>query len=262
MGPGDRYRHRYGALDGQEGDLWLPAEPHPPVLCLLHGGFWRMPYGREQMDALARDLAGRGFAVWNLEYRRMGAPGTDGRDILADVAAGIGHLAALAARGADLDLDRVLLIGHSAGGQLALWAGARQRVDPAPGVRVAGVAGLAPLADLARAHALDAGADAIAAFLGGAPRDQPARCAQASPMALVPLGLPHLIVHGDADTMVPVALSREYVQAARQAGDPVDYRELPGVGHMELIVPGGPAHAALCAWLDRTAPGGPVQCVG
>jgi len=255
MGPGDLHAERYGALGGQEGDLQLPAGPHPPVVCLLHGGFWRLPYGRDQLDAVARDLAIRGFAVWNLEYRRIGAPATDGRSILADVAAGIGHLAELAARGVDLDLDRVLVVGHSAGGQLALWAAAQGRRDPAPEprVRIVGVAGLAALTDLAYAHELGpgTGADAIAAFLGGTPREQPDRCAQASPRALLPLGLPQLILHGDADPAVPVALARAYVQAARDAGDRVDYRELSGVGHMAFIDPASGAHAALCAWLAQ-----------
>lgn len=98
---------RYGSAPGQEGDLLLPSTSRPPVICLLHGGFWRMPYGRDQMTDVARDLAARGFAVWNLEYRRVGAPGGGWPGTLDDVGAGIAYLARLVADGIDLDLGRV-----------------------------------------------------------------------------------------------------------------------------------------------------------
>ncbi|MCM2316459.1 MAG: alpha/beta hydrolase, partial [Thermoanaerobaculia bacterium] len=149
---------RYGPHDGQEGDLHIPSRSRPPVVCLLHGGFWRMPYGRSQFDAVAHDLARRGFAVWNLEYRRLGAPTAGWPGTFDDVLAGIEHLARFAEEGVDLDLDRVAVIGHSAGGHLALWAAARQRADEGSGiarrVRISAVAGLAPVADLVDAHSL------------------------------------------------------------------------------------------------------------
>jgi acetyl esterase/lipase len=119
-------------------------------VCLLHGGFWRMPYGRDEMDAIARDLAARGFAVWNLEYRRVGAPGGGWPGTLDDVGAGIDHLATLVGEGVNLDLERVAVVGHSAGGQLALWSASRA----SPRVRVAAAAGLAPVADLDRRRSI------------------------------------------------------------------------------------------------------------
>src|SRR5688572_18692450 len=112
----------YGRDDQQAGDLSLPGAARPPVVCLLHGGFWRMPHGRAELAPIARDLCTRGFAVWNLEYRRVGAPGGGWPGTLQDVGAGIDHLATLAADGIGLDLDRVAVVGHSAGGQLALWS--------------------------------------------------------------------------------------------------------------------------------------------
>ncbi len=245
---------RYGTAESQVGDLYLPALGMAPVVCLLHGGFWRMPYGREEMSAIATDLAARGYAVWNIEYRRIGSPGGGWPGTLEDIAAAIDHLAALAAGEADLDLRRVAVAGHSAGGHLALCASARReatggRFSPRKVFPVA-VAGLAPALDLHAMFALHSGNGAVSALLGGSPSEHPSRYAQASPMGLVPLGLRQLIVHGTKDDALPVALTRDYVHASRLAGDSVDYVELPGMGHMEYLDPASQAHTALCTWLD------------
>jgi acetyl esterase/lipase len=235
----------YGPGSGQEGDLHLPARVHPPVVVLLHGGFWTMPHGREQMTAMAGDLAMRGLAVWNLEYRRLGAPGAGWPGTFVDVAAGLDHLAQLAAEGADLDLDRVAVAGHSAGGHLALWCGARRRLraDASP-VRVSLAIGLAPIADLARAAKLRVGGDVVPELLGGLPARVPERYRAASPMEMLPLGVPQLILHGTADEAVPIELSRGYAEAARAAGDTIELVELPGMGHMDYLDPASDAHAA------------------
>jgi acetyl esterase/lipase len=239
---------KYGAADGQEGDLHLPAGPRPPVVCLLHGGFWRMPYGREPLDAVARDLARRGYAVWNFGYRRLGAPGGGWPGTFDDVAAGIEHLAALAAEGADLDLARVTVVGHSAGGHLALWSATRRSGR----VRIAAVVGLAPIADLERAHVLRLGDGAVEALLGGTPARVPERLRAASPLCALPLGVPQTILHGVDDDAVPIALSRGYATAAREAGDAVELVELAHTGHMEFLDPASAAHAALCERLETT----------
>jgi acetyl esterase/lipase len=247
--------YRYGVAEHQQGDLYLPAGiSMPPVICLLHGGFWRMPYGREQFDAIARDLAARGFAVWNTGYRRVGAPGGGWPGTLQDVAVGIDHLATLVAGGIALDLDRVCVVGHSAGGQLALWAAARTRPDPLRGpvrVRPCAAVGLAPVADLVGAHALAVGNDAVGALLGGSPAHVAERYAAASPLALLPLGVPQLIVHGAEDAALPIELARRYVQAAQASGDDVEFVELQRAGHMEYLDPASEAHAVLCRWLMR-----------
>jgi acetyl esterase/lipase len=244
---------RYGHHEGQEGDLYLPAGSRPAVVCLLHGGFWRMPYGRDQFDAVAQDLAHRGFAVWNLGYRRLGAPAAGWPGTFDDVTRGIEPLSRLAADGIDLDLDRVVVAGHSAGGHLALWSGARQAADHRNGVarnvRIRAVAGLAPMADLVEAHALGLGRDAVTELLGGSPAEQPARYRSASPHLMLPMKVPQLVIHGSNDTAVPIGIARSYARAARAAGDPVELLELPGCGHMEFLDPASAAHAALCDWL-------------
>lgn len=239
---------RYGPFPDQEADLHLPTIARPPVVCLLHGGFWRAPYGRDQMAAIASDLASRGLAVWNLEYRRLGIPGAGWPATMNDVSAGIDHLAAVSAGGADLDLDRVTVVGHSAGGHLALWVGGRHRSRSAqsPCIRASAVVGLAPIADLARAYEGRAGGEAVAELLGGTPSQFPDRCRAASPIEMLPLGVRQLILHGTADDIVPIEISRRYARAAEAAGDAVELVELPGAGHMEFLDPGSDAYANLC----------------
>lgn len=241
----------YGPAVDHLGDFYLPATPRPAVVCLLHGGFWRMPYGRDQMNAVALDLSTRGFAVWNLEYRRLGTEGAGWPGTLDDVDAGIDHLAKLSAQGFDLDLDRVIVAGHSAGGHLALWAGGR---GPSRAVRVRAVAGLAPIADLDQAYALRVGGEVVAELLGGTPGEHPDRLRAASPMERLPLGVEQLILHGSDDAAVPVELSRGYARAAEAKGDRVQLIELPGTGHMEFLDPSTEAHAALCRWLSTALP--------
>jgi acetyl esterase/lipase len=239
---------RYGDSNDQQADLHRPDAAGPPVVCLLHGGFWRMPPGRDQMDAVAGDLVARGFAVWNIEYRRLGASGGGWPGTLDDVRAGIDHLAKVRAEGIDIDLGCVIVVGHSAGGHLALWSAALgdARVPPSPFVRVRAAVGVAPIADLAAAYEGRVGGEVVAEFLGGTPSEHPDRLRAASPLAMLPLRVPHLIIHGSDDTAVPLELSRRYIRAARAAGDEAELIELSGTGHMEFLDPGSEAHATLC----------------
>lgn len=240
----------YGPNEPQAGDLHLPAGSGPwPVVCLLHGGFWRAPHGRDALTPVALDLARLGYAAWNIGYRRIGEAGGGWPGTLDDVAAAVDHLATLRDQGVALDLARVVVIGHSAGGQLALWIASRAR-QAATRVRPCAAIGLAAVSDLERAWALDAGQGAVRAFLRASPAVEPARCAAVSPIALLPLGVPQLLLHGARDDTLPAALSRDYAAAARAAGDAIDHVELPDQGHMDFLVPASAAHAALCAWLD------------
>lgn len=242
---------QYGASADQQADLYLPATPRPPVVCLLHGGFWRMPYGRDQMTAIASDLVAHGLAVWNMEYRRLGAPQAGWAATMDDVAAGIDYLADLCVGGVDVYLDRVIVIGHSAGGHLALWGAGRShaRNTSLPGVHIRAVVGLAPVADLAEAYVRKVGGEAVVELLGGPPGLYPDRLRAASPMEMLPLRVRQLILHGTADDAVPIELSRGYARAAEAAGDTVEILELPGTGHMEYLDPDSDAHAILRRWL-------------
>ena len=237
---------QYGPHEDQIGDLYLPPNAKPAVVCLLHGGFWRMPYGRDQLDAIARDLAARGFAVWNLGYRRVGAPTGGWPNTGEDVIRGIEYLSILAAKGADLDLDRIALVGHSAGGHLALWSAAQTL----SGVRVRAVVGEAPITDLQGAFEMGLGRGAVAELLGGMSSEQPERYAAASPLRLLPLGMPQLVVHAIDDDAVPVGMSKAYTAAALAAGDSLTLAELPDSGHMAFLDPASAAHGVVCAWLS------------
>lgn len=248
--------YRYGLDEAQEADLYLPPSMQTPVVCLLHGGFWRMPYGRDQFSEVARDIVARGYAVWNIGYRRLGAPGGGWPGTLNDVASALDYLATLVSTGIELDLDRVVVVGHSAGGHLALWlAGHRQHCDLHLPIHVRPVAavGLAAIADLAGISELNAGAGAVNDMMGGNPDEFPDRYAAASPIALLPLGIKQLIIHGIDDAALPVELSRSYAAAARASGDDVTYLELADTGHMDFLDPGSHAHVALCDWLARVA---------
>jgi acetyl esterase/lipase len=222
---------------------------------LIHGGFWRAHRTLDLMRPLAWSLADAGFAAWNLEYRAVGHDGGGWPGTLTDVAAGIDALADIA-RDHPLDLDRVALVGHSAGGQLALWAaGDRMLADaaasPAARVRPVLVVSLAGVCDLERGAASDLGEGAVRGFVGGEPDAVRERYRSVSPAAIVPLGVPQVLVHGDADRKVPPDQSRAYAEVAHAAGDPVDVVVVPGSDHMALVDPGSEAWRAT---LSRLTP--------
>jgi acetyl esterase/lipase len=241
----------YGPDRSQRADLHLPAGPGSyPVIVLIHGGSWSARYGRIVMRGLAGDLVRRGWAVWNIEYRRVGNGG-GWPATFADVAAAIDLLPQL---DAPLDLDRVSVLGHSAGGHLALWAAGRERlpagapgsIDGEPRVRLTRVVAQAGVCDLVGAYKRWRGG-AVRALMGGAPDELPERYAAGDPMRLLPLSMPALLVHGTLDETVSVELSRNYERAARAAGGAVELVEIPGEAgrHRAHVDPRGQAWAAV-----------------
>ncbi len=253
--------HAYGGHRAQFAELTLPAvatEPAQlPVIVLIHGGFWRARYSLRLSDPLVADLAARGFAVWNLEYRRLGwlRGGGGWPATLLDVAAGIDALAAVRDGGAPLDLGRVATVGHSAGGHLALWAAARAGLPAgvpgsAPVVTLAGAVAQAGVVDLLEAERMRLGGGVVRRLLGGSAAAEPDRYALASPTARLPLGVAQLLVHGDRDESVPLSISEGHHRRALAAGDDCELAVVPG-GHFEHLAPASPAWAAALAWLER-----------
>jgi acetyl esterase/lipase len=217
----------------------LGPEDAPLLVAVVHGGFWRSRVDASSIAPLAAALAAAGHRVWNLEYPRMGEPG-GGWPGTADAVGAATDAVLGAAAGRP-----VVVLGHSAGGHLALWA--------ARGRPVAGVVALAPVCDLAAAWEEGLGEGAVEEFLGAPPGAAPEAYLEASPSARLPLGVPALLVHGDADPRVPISQSRAFADAARAAGDKVQLVEIGAADHMSMIDPAGPAREPVANFLTSLA---------
>ncbi|PNI08590.1 alpha/beta hydrolase [Arthrobacter sp. AFG7.2] len=252
-----RHRYYYGRDASQWGGLFLPEVPdggtHRGVVVVIHGGYWRSKYGAELGEPLAEDLAAHGLAAWNLEYRRAGNGG-GWPYTFQDVLAGIDKLADLAPVHG-LDLSRVVALGHSAGGHLAVWAAGRDRLGELGlegehhevgtqrgGVRLTGVVSQSGVLDLAEAERLNLSDGAVANFLGGPSSDFPDRHRCADPMSALPLDIPVYAVHAAGDEDVPLAMSAAYVKASASTPMPAQLVTVPG-GHYALIDPQAEAYA-------------------
>lgn len=252
----------YGAHPSQFVELHLPDGPGPhPAVVLIHGGFWRLPWDRTLMRPLAADLVRRGYAAVNVEYRRLGEEGAGWPGTCEDVGSALRCLSTRA----ELDQTGVTLVGHSAGGHLALWAARHLGPDLPLDVRlVVSQAGVADLRAAVRDRLDEENGKppAAAEFLGvdGPEEVDPAADAlyrAASPIEMTPLGrgVRQLVLHGDADDRVPRQQSLDYARAAQSAGGDVRVASFTGMGHFELI---DPAHEswqltlAEIAALDRS----------
>ena len=296
----------YGPLPDQVVDVWFAASPSAgrgsrtgpdgdpagtarALVIVIHGGFWRAAYDRVHTRPLTSALAAQGWPVAAIEYRRVGQPGGGWPGTLDDVSSAIGRTPELV-RDAHTVRDLTppdgspILLGHSAGGQLALWyaatahavttstagstagasattgttgnAGATGTTGNAGATGDAGVRAvlaLAPVADLLSAYDRQLGAGAVADLLGGGPAEVPERYAEADPCARVPLSVPVVLVHGDLDIDVPIELSRAYAAAAASAGATVTLVELAGMEHFSVIDPQSAAWGAVMDGLRSCA---------
>ena len=241
---------RYGEHPDQVANLHLPRGDGAPWPCvvLIHGGFWRARWDRTLMTPLAIDLARRGIAAWNIEYRRVGQEGGGWPGTFEDVAAGIDSLA----DAAEIDPQRVVTCGHSAGGHLALWLATRDRLPAgAPGdparVLPRAVVSQAGVCDLVAAYEAGLGAGAVGELLGGNPTELPERYHVASPVGWAPLGIPQLLIHGDADEIVPPRQSE--LHAAR---DPrATLLLVSGADHFDVIAPDHEAWNRATSWIEE-----------
>lgn len=245
----------YGRSPSQFGELRIPGGPgRHPVVVLIHGNCWQRSYDLRYFSHLAEALTREaGVATWNLEYRRLGEPGAGWPATLRDVAEGADHLRELAPA-YRLDLDRVISLGHSAGGQLALWLGSRSRLSassalyrPRP-LALHGAVALAPITDLVAYGEGNGSCNAsVDDLLGGSPQRQLSRYSQASPRALLPLGIPQWLIQGLLDPIVPAASVRAYAEAARQSGDAVQLEIVEQAGHFDAVLPDSATWPAVLA---------------
>ncbi len=231
----------YGTDPLQFVELRLPSGPGPhPVVFLIHGGCWLSAINLDNISMFAAALTKEGVATASVEYRRVGDAGGGAPGTFDDIEAAFDALPRWAGPHR-LDLGRAVIAGHSAGGHLALWLGARR----APKVR--GVFALAPVADLASASGRVCGT-AISRLLGSSPD-----YARYSPAHMLPLRVPQWLLEGEADTIVPTSFGADYERKARAAGDRVVRQVFPGAGHFELIVPGKAAADAVTRLVADTA---------
>lgn len=241
--------HAYGESAECVADLRVPAATPRACVVLLHGGYWRHRYRRDLMTPLAEALVAEGIATWNVEYRRVGSGGGVPRT-LDDVAAAIDRLAQLAQNHPG-GLGPLIVMGHSAGGHLALCAAGRHLHRGSPSAAPAAVIALGGVCDLEVAARQRLSNNAALDFVGGHPDHWPLLYAEASPPRLLPLGVPYLLLHGMADDSVPWQLSADFHQRAIEAGDHGELLLLEEVGHFEPIDPATPAGQRVLAWIDE-----------
>jgi len=264
-------RIAYGNSREQYGELRVPAGAGPhPIAIIIHGGCFKAAYATADYAAPIGDaLKDEGIASWNIEYRRLGDPGGGWPGTYRDVGRAVDHLRTLA-KPYHLDLSRVVVVGHSAGGHLAMWAAGRSRVpkqsalytaNPLP---IRGAVDLAGPLDLSAHIAEYEGLcrdSVITSLMGGTPATRPERYAQASPIKLLPFGLPQVLVLGTYEDFVPMPLMRAYANTARKAGDSVRVVHVRGAGHFEIASTRSyawpPVMRAIRALLDGRLP--PVE---
>lgn len=243
-------RNPFGEHALQFADLRLPARdgPHPCIVA-IHGGFWRNRYTLDHLGHLCAALAEVGIATWSIEYRRVGVPGGGWPGTFHDVAAGAAHLFRHAAE-LGIDPARIGVLGHSAGGHLASWLASMANVPVDSPIRTVpldfcAAVPLAGVLDLGEGWNERLGNGAVEEFMGGTPEALAARYAAASPVALCPSSVPHLVVHGADDEIVPVTLSEGYVAEARRLGQAASLLRLDGADHFDVIDPESAAWPAI-----------------
>ena len=227
-------RVAYGADPNQFLEVRLPkTKPPHPVLLNIHGGYWRAKYDLAHAGHLCEALRRIGIATFNVEYRRVGNEGGGWPGTFADIRSAYRLICERAAR-FHLEIKRFAVMGHSAGGQLALCLGAHER-------SVGSVISLAGVVDLRRAFALHLSNDAVAGFLGGKPDAVPDHYREADPMELNLNYARQWLIHGLDDDSVPPEFSRNYATEKRRRGEKVELVEIAHAGHFELIDPGSEA---------------------
>ena len=252
---------RYGTEALQSGELRVPAGPGPhPVAIVVHGGCWVSRLGGTGMQAFSESLRQRGIATWDVDYRRVGNPGGGWPGTFEDVKAGVDHLPKLA-KAHKLDLSRVIIVGHSAGAHLALWAASRPKLggDWAPGkdqpkpLTVVAIDGPPVLAPLIGADAQMCDEPVIVPLMGGTPAEHPERYKLATPAAHLPLGMKQMLVVGTLGQVI-----EPYAQGAKAAGDEVMVLKPANADHFDIVTPGTPNGDAVADWIAANAYGAPI----
>ena len=234
------FTYKYGEDPNQFGELYLPSPSDTayPVIILVHGGCYRAQYDLKPLGGLCKALVAEGFAVWNIEYRRAGNGG-DYPNMFLDVAQSADYLRQIAETH-HLNLDKVMTVGHSAGGHIALWLAGRHKIptssdlyieNPLPIKNVIVLAGMVDAV-----HAIEHGIceGGLAIVMGGEPDTAPANYQVADPRALIPIGIPQTHIIGDQDDEM-MENFKSYLEVAKQNGEPVKLIVPPDAGHFEIV---------------------------
>lgn len=251
----------YGEDRNQFAELRLPAGARRhPVVVLIHGGCFKAAYATlRDLAPMGDALKDEGIATWNLEYRRLGVAGAGWPGTYRDVGAAIDYLRKIAPR-YNLDLNRVVIVGHSAGGHLAMWAAARGRLpagspvatpNPLRPIGVIDLAGPFDMRENIRKYQAECRDPVITQMLGGTPEQVSSRYVQASAGALLPLGVRQVLIWGEHERFMPRPLARAYVRRARSVGDDATLRVVKGAGHFEIASPNTAAWPLVLGEVNR-----------
>ncbi|MCU1225992.1 MAG: Acetyl esterase/lipase [Edaphobacter sp.] len=241
------YRLSYGTDANQFGELRVPSGVGPhPVAILIHGGCWKAEYGSlRDLAPIADMLKAKGIATWNIEYRRLPQAGSGWPGTYLDVGRGVDYIRSIAVQN-HLDLTRVIVVGHSSGGQMAMWVAARSRLpkssliyisDPLPIRGAIDLAGIIDMEAFIPVEQQICGGAVVEQMLGGKPAEVPDHYAQASANKMLPVGVPQTFIWGQRDQFNPASLGEKYTQTAEHAGDRARMVSLPEVGHFEIASP-------------------------
>lgn len=261
--PSADHRIPYGPHSLQFGDLRLPGTKSAPVVVFLHGGWWKAAYDLEYGGHLCQALKARGIATWSLEYRRVGDEGGGWPGTFQDVAAGFEHLNELQ-KTYPLDLTRVAVMGHSAGGHLAYWLAGRHHVPkgnalspsgiPKPGIKaaiaLAGAVDLRLTIDLAGYFTFAHDKDEVISFMGGSPDQVPDRYKVGNPGDLLPLNVPQTLIQGTEDDQIPPQLPQRWAERGRRMGESVKVEMIPGADHFDVCDPLSKAWSTVQATIE------------
>lgn len=248
------HRLPYGPGPVQFGDLWIP-ETHDkkllPLVVFFHGGWWKSEYDLGYAGYLCAALKKEGIACWSVEYRRVGDTGGGWPTTFQDVAAGYDFITELAKK-YPLDLQRVVTMGHSAGGHLAFWVAGRHHLEAGSELSsAAGKVAMGPAAAIALAGAVDLrltielSGDGIFAhdrrevvqLMGGTPEQYPHRYRNGNPGELLPMQARQVLIQGTEDNQIPPALPARWAAAAKASGSQAEVRILPGADHFDVVDP-------------------------
>jgi acetyl esterase/lipase len=257
------HRLPYGAGPLHFGDLWLPASLKPgaraPLVVFFHGGWWQAEYDLGYASFLCDALRREGMAVWSVEYRRVGDAGGGWPGTFQDAAAGFDFARTLAAQ-YPVDMERVVVAGHSAGGHLALWIAGRHHIpegspvfEPRPTIAVhsavslAGAVDLRLTCDLAGYFTFAHDKGMVVSLMGGLPEQVPDRYRAGNPGDLLPFNVAQMLVQGSDDDQIPAALPQRWADNARRAGDTAMVQMVRGADHFDVVDPSSKAWPAVLA---------------